>query len=175
LAVPGTTTPCMQVNTTSLSATAADTLQAITAMARQLRSRKHNTGLILANGGMLTHQHALCLSAQPRGDGRAYPEGNPLPEVVDAFSPPFTEIAEGRATIEVPAAVKLLFSPLANTAPDLHHRVQPRRHAGGRAHCRPAARDGAAIPRQPRRRPNAVPAGVYVCRTCRTGRARQGI
>lgn len=75
--------------------------KAITAMARELRAKRHSTGLILANGGMLTHQHALCLSARPRGDGQAYPTSNPLPEVVDGYSPPFTEAAEGTATIEV--------------------------------------------------------------------------
>ncbi|KHN98357.1 thiolase [Metarhizium album ARSEF 1941] len=75
-------------------------MHAITAMARALRAKRHKTGLILANGGMLTHQHALCLSAQPRGDGRSYPARNPLPEVVDEYSPPLAEAAEGAATIE---------------------------------------------------------------------------
>lgn len=70
-------------------------------MARLLRLKKRHTGLILANGGMLTHQHALCLSARPRGDGRTYPKSNPLPEVVDEYSPPFIEKADGVATIEV--------------------------------------------------------------------------
>ncbi|EFY87154.1 thiolase [Metarhizium acridum CQMa 102] len=75
-------------------------MHAITAMARELRAKRHNTGLILANGGMLTHQHALCLSARPRGDGRAYPTSNPLPEIVDGYSPRFAEAADGTATIE---------------------------------------------------------------------------
>lgn len=70
-------------------------------MARELRAKKHETGLILANGGMLTHQHALCLSVHPRGDGRAYPQENPLPAVVDEFSPAFAQSAEGIAAIEV--------------------------------------------------------------------------
>jgi len=70
-------------------------------MARLLRTKKHKNGLILANGGMLTHQHVLCLSAQPRSDGRAYPSRNPLPLILDESSPPFTESAEGPATIEV--------------------------------------------------------------------------
>ncbi|KAK2595105.1 hypothetical protein QQS21_007190 [Conoideocrella luteorostrata] len=75
-------------------------MHAITAMARQLRSKKHNTGLILANGGMLTHQHALCLSASPRGDKRSYPKANPLPLIIDEYSPPFAEAAVGAAAIE---------------------------------------------------------------------------
>lgn len=70
-------------------------------MTRQLRAKKHSTGLILANGGMLTHQHALCLSAHPRGDKRTYPQRNPLPTVVDEFSPLFAQSAEGTAAIEV--------------------------------------------------------------------------
>jgi hypothetical protein len=77
------------------------TVEAITAMARALRTKKYETGLILANGGMLTHQHALCLSARPRRDGSSYPKCNPLPAIVDEYSPSFTEIAQGTATIEV--------------------------------------------------------------------------
>ncbi|KAL3965317.1 hypothetical protein ACCO45_002321 [Purpureocillium lilacinum] len=75
-------------------------MHAISAMARVLRTKKHKNGLILANGGMLTHQHVLCLSAQQRSDGRAYPSRNPLPLILDESSPPFTESAEGPATIE---------------------------------------------------------------------------
>ncbi|POR34814.1 Uncharacterized protein TPAR_05013 [Tolypocladium paradoxum] len=75
-------------------------MHAITAMSRALRSRKHKTGLILANGGVLTHQHALCLSAQPRRDGRVYPSTNPLPVIADESRPPFAESAQGPATIE---------------------------------------------------------------------------
>lgn len=50
---------------------------------------------------MLTHQHALCLSAQPRSDGREYPSTNPLPLIADESRPPFAESADGPATIEV--------------------------------------------------------------------------
>ncbi|KND95327.1 hypothetical protein TOPH_00007 [Tolypocladium ophioglossoides CBS 100239] len=75
-------------------------MHAITAMCRGLRIRKHETGLILANGGTLTHQHALCLSAQPRSDGRVYPSTNPQPLIADESRPPFAESAEGPATIE---------------------------------------------------------------------------
>ncbi|TQV92303.1 hypothetical protein V2A60_006991 [Cordyceps javanica] len=75
-------------------------MHALTAMTRELRSRKFSNGLILANGGMLTHQYAICLSAQPRKDGRAYPSQNPLPLVVQDPAPPFVEDANGPATIE---------------------------------------------------------------------------
>ncbi|KGQ05221.1 hypothetical protein BBAD15_g9548 [Beauveria bassiana D1-5] len=73
---------------------------ALTAMTRELRSRKYNNGLILANGGMLTHQYVVCLSAQPRKDGKDYPLENPLPLVVQDPAPPFAEDATGPATIE---------------------------------------------------------------------------
>jgi hypothetical protein len=70
-------------------------------MARLLRKQKHRNGLILANGGMLTHQYAICLSSNPRGDGKSYPSKNPLPEAVEESAPKFVETAEGPATIEV--------------------------------------------------------------------------
>ncbi|KAM3558892.1 hypothetical protein ARSEF4850_004385 [Beauveria asiatica] len=73
---------------------------ALTAMTRELRSRKYNNGLILANGGMLTHQYAVCLSAEPRKDGKDYPLENPLPLVVQDPAPPFAQDATGPATIE---------------------------------------------------------------------------
>ncbi|ATY59631.1 acetyl-acetyltransferase [Cordyceps militaris] len=74
--------------------------QALTAMTRALRSRRYNNGLILANGGMLTHQYAVCLSTQPRQDGQDYPAKNPLPLVVPDAAPLFAEDASGPATIE---------------------------------------------------------------------------
>ncbi|OAQ99293.1 hypothetical protein LLEC1_06889 [Akanthomyces lecanii] len=69
-------------------------------MHAKLRSRKYHNGLILANGGMLTHQYVVCLSAQPRKDGKEYPSKNPLPLVVQDPAPPFAEDASGPATIE---------------------------------------------------------------------------
>ncbi|QSZ29960.1 hypothetical protein DSL72_004478 [Monilinia vaccinii-corymbosi] len=71
-------------------------LHAVTEMVRQLRkkrtqtqtSRKENEkashGLILANGGVLTYQHVICLSTQPRSDGKQYQDGNPCPDVVQS-------------------------------------------------------------------------------------------
>lgn len=70
-------------------------------MSRLLRKQKHRNGLILANGGMLTHQYAICLSRNPRGNGKSYPSKNPLPEVIGTSGPNFVETAEGSATIEV--------------------------------------------------------------------------
>ncbi|KAI9745717.1 MAG: hypothetical protein M1818_001253 [Claussenomyces sp. TS43310] len=71
------------------------------AMVRELRKGKHENGLILANGGVLTYQHAICLSSQPRRNGTAYPTQNPLPPLLtDISSPPIDTHADGEANIE---------------------------------------------------------------------------
>lgn len=91
-------------------------------MTRELRSRKYKNGLILANGGMLTHQYAVCLSAQPRKDGKAYPSKNPLPLVVQDPAPPFVEDANGPATIEVGADFNPRLHRISCTdSSDLYH------------------------------------------------------
>lgn len=77
-------------------------MHALTEMTRELRKGKAQNGLVLANGGMVTHQHVVCLSNQPRRDRRPYPETNPLPHMVeDVFCPPVDAKAEGEAIIEV--------------------------------------------------------------------------
>ncbi|ODA78260.1 hypothetical protein RJ55_05641 [Drechmeria coniospora] len=75
-------------------------MHAINAMTRELRAGRGKNGLILANGGMLTHQHALCLSAKAPSDERGYPTSNPLPPIADRSTRPFVETTEGRGTIE---------------------------------------------------------------------------
>ncbi|KAK1762795.1 thiolase [Phialemonium atrogriseum] len=76
-------------------------MHAIAAMTRELRGKKSRAGLVLANGGVLTHQHALCLSSQPRQDGRSYPSSNPLPDERHGVPIPPLEIqAQGPATVE---------------------------------------------------------------------------
>lgn len=71
-------------------------------MVRQLRKGQKIHGLVLANGGVATYQHVVCLSSQPRKDGSPYPDKNPLPEVVtDVPAPPVDAQAEGQAVIEV--------------------------------------------------------------------------
>ena len=76
-------------------------MHALTEMARQLRQGKSQYGLVLASGGVVTYQHAICLSSQPRRDGSPYPDTNALPEVItDVPVPPVDEQAEGEATIE---------------------------------------------------------------------------
>lgn len=71
-------------------------------MTRQIRKGSYKTGLVLANGGVVTYQHVLCLSSAPRSDGSAYPGGNAQPVLAegDATPPPFDEVAQGAATIE---------------------------------------------------------------------------
>ncbi|KAF7881527.1 hypothetical protein EAF00_011896 [Botryotinia globosa] len=71
-------------------------LHAITEMTRQLRNkrdqlsnRKNNgvsNGLILANGGVLTYQHVVCLSTKPKSDGNKYQDGNPCPNIVQSIT-----------------------------------------------------------------------------------------
>ena len=76
--------------------------QALTEMVRRLRTGEGRHGLILANGGVLTYQHALCLSTKSRGDDSAYPNKDPLPSQVTSIPvPAVTTHAEGEAIIEV--------------------------------------------------------------------------
>lgn len=71
-------------------------------MTRELRASNGKNGLVLANGGVMTYQHVICLSSSPRRDGLPYPERPPLPEVVTDVPTPAIEVkAEGEAVIEV--------------------------------------------------------------------------
>ena len=71
-------------------------------MARKLRAGNGTHGLVLANGGVLTYQHVICLSSRPRADGQHYPARNPLPPVFENNTiPTIDEVAEGEAIIEV--------------------------------------------------------------------------
>ena len=77
-------------------------LQALTAMVRKLRAGDGQNGLILANGGVLTYQHALCLSNRPRRDGCTYPDRNALSGHRTWTSVPTVTVkAEGEAMVEV--------------------------------------------------------------------------
>lgn len=70
--------------------------QAITEITRQLRAGKGRHGLLLANGGVLSYQHAVCLSTLP-GEG-PYPNGT---RPIDADpSPSVDNTASGSAVIE---------------------------------------------------------------------------
>ena len=70
-------------------------------MVRYLRNGDAKHGLILANGGVLTYQHVICLSTVPRGMEAPYPGRNPLPETL-SFLPDFEieNLAEGEPVIE---------------------------------------------------------------------------
>jgi len=71
-------------------------------MVRQLRNGNGKTGLVLANGGVVTYQNVICLSSSPRPDGSPYPDKKPLPETVaDVQRPSVDERADGDAIIEV--------------------------------------------------------------------------
>lgn len=77
-------------------------MHAITEMTRQLRKRDSNkkNGLVLANGGILSYQHVVILSHQPRQD--QYPSQHALPEHCEQLEKDnFEAIApEGEAKIE---------------------------------------------------------------------------
>ena len=71
-------------------------------MTRQLRAGKGKTGLVLANGGVVSYQAVVCLSSSPRRDGLPYPTYKPLKEnTFDVQVPPVDETAEGEAVVEV--------------------------------------------------------------------------
>lgn len=74
-------------------------------MVRQLRQGNDRIGLVLANGGVLSHHHAVCLSRRPRSDGAPYPNRNPLPQHVSDAQPLIAEWVQGSARIEVSCAL----------------------------------------------------------------------
>ena len=76
-------------------------MHALTEMTRQIRAGNGKTGLVLANGGVLSYQYAVVLSREPRKEGE-YPKENPLPqEITDVPAPEIVLDAEGEATVEV--------------------------------------------------------------------------
>ncbi|OQD81696.1 hypothetical protein PENANT_c026G07643 [Penicillium antarcticum] len=75
-------------------------MHAITEMTRQLRDRSSRNGLILANGGILSYQHALCLSSQAPQKGRLYPDNRSLSLLNVDMTPSVDFEAEGKAIIE---------------------------------------------------------------------------
>ena len=93
-------------------------------MVRQLRKGKGKTGLVLANGGVATYQHVVCLSRSPRRDGLPYPDSNPLPEyVTDVQVPLVSETVEGEATVEVCWRCEQYYTPSRPLA-DLSRRIR---------------------------------------------------
>jgi hypothetical protein len=77
-------------------------MHAITEMTRQLRAGKGKTGLILANGGVVTYQHVVLLSSQAPANGRRYPAAPPLSDTTESekHAPRIIDLAKGDAVIE---------------------------------------------------------------------------
>ncbi|EPS44194.1 hypothetical protein H072_1830 [Dactylellina haptotyla CBS 200.50] len=76
-------------------------MHAITELTRQLRSGRGTTAMVLANGGVATYQHVVCISTQPRARNSPYPKENPLPKTITNVQvPPIDETPEGEAIIE---------------------------------------------------------------------------
>ncbi|WZH46882.1 TLP1_add_C domain-containing protein [Fusarium acuminatum] len=75
-------------------------LHAISEMTRVIRSRKHRNGLVLANGGVLSWQHAICLSAQPQKNLAPYLKREVLDNGQVSQGPEFSAQARGEARIE---------------------------------------------------------------------------
>lgn len=99
-------------------------------MVSALRAGKGRTGLVLANGGIMTYQHVVLLSTQPRRGSPHYPSKPPLPEVItDIPCPPIAAQANGKAVIEVglpspsPPTLYYVRSILISGMTDLHGRL----------------------------------------------------
>ncbi|RGP78817.1 hypothetical protein FLONG3_3015 [Fusarium longipes] len=75
-------------------------LHAIAEMVRVIRYGKHQNGLVLANGGVLSWQHAICLSSKPRRNGASYQKQEVLDNGQTSQGPAFTSQARGEAVIE---------------------------------------------------------------------------
>ncbi|KAF2271952.1 uncharacterized protein EI97DRAFT_446146 [Westerdykella ornata] len=75
-------------------------MHALSEMARQVRQGKGRKGLVLCNGGVLSYQHVVILSKDPRKDGSAYPDANPLPKKLDVKGPEVVAEAEGESVVE---------------------------------------------------------------------------
>jgi hypothetical protein len=77
-------------------------MHALTELTRKIRDGEAKKGLVLCNGGVLSYQHVVILSMEPRNQG-AYPAQNPLKEVVDDVQMPEVvsgREAEGKAIVE---------------------------------------------------------------------------
>lgn len=70
-------------------------------MVRRLRQGAGHNGLILANGGFLSYQHAICISTRPRKTPDSYPDSGALHSGPADPIPPIDSEAEGEAKIEV--------------------------------------------------------------------------
>lgn len=92
-------------------------------MVRRLRKGSDRNGLILANGGVLSYQHALCLAASPRKQETDYPDSRRLESAPCGPIPPIASVAEGRAKVEVGDNFLSLVSSF-----DKYNQLNPSRH-----------------------------------------------
>lgn len=77
-------------------------------MVRELRKGTYRNGLILANGGVMTYQYAVCISRNPRQDNSEFPTTDILPKQITDVEVPKTDASpEGEAIIEVPCLTTL--------------------------------------------------------------------
>ncbi|KAJ5666507.1 uncharacterized protein N7477_008955 [Penicillium maclennaniae] len=76
-------------------------MHALTEMVRRLRRGAGQTGLILANGGFLSYQHAICISTQPRKNQNFYPDSMELSSGPSDRIPPINSEADGEARVEL--------------------------------------------------------------------------
>ncbi|KAH0276763.1 hypothetical protein KCU91_g3641, partial [Aureobasidium melanogenum] len=74
-------------------------MHALTAMTRELRKDTKKFGLVLANGGVLTHQNVIILAKQPNKASIPYADQDSHADI-DLTVPAFVEKAQGQATIE---------------------------------------------------------------------------
>lgn len=92
-------------------------------MTRNLRERTPTYGLVLANGGTMTYQHVLLLSAV--APSQPYPSKNPLPPIItDIPVPDIVQKANGEAVIEVCDSLEYLVRMLTDDV-DIYRGVQP--------------------------------------------------
>lgn len=75
-------------------------MHAITEISRQLRAQKAKTGLVLANGGVLSYQHALCLSSEPQRGEASYPDSRWSSGAVVGSPAAVEPFAQGQAVVE---------------------------------------------------------------------------
>ena len=79
--------------------------QAVAEMVRRLRKLHGNArpsnGLILANGGVLTTENAICVSTHPRKAGDPYPHEDMVPSRSAQLAPSIAMDAQGEVIIEV--------------------------------------------------------------------------
>jgi hypothetical protein len=69
---------------------------------RHIRSGLARNALVLANGGNVTYQHAICLAGEPKIGGGGYPVHQVLPENLEHLPRPVVDAhPKGEVIIEV--------------------------------------------------------------------------